>query len=63
MSSEAQSSADAEHRSSINPPADDPLLTEWLVSPDARRPVSSWPPRREAGLAPLGDSVADAWFL
>lgn len=64
MSSEEHSSVlDEHHRSSINP--EDPLLASWLQRQAARRPMSSWPPRSEAAPArePLGDSVADAWFL
>jgi hypothetical protein len=44
---------------------EDPVLERWLARPAARRPVSSWPPRRaETGeREPIGDSVADEWFF
>ena len=64
MRSDDQSSVmDEHHRSSINP--EDPILAEWLQRRSSRRSLSSWPPRGEADAArqPLGDIVADAWFL
>ena len=64
MRSEDQSSVmDEHHRSSINP--EDPILAEWLQRRASRRPLSSWPPRGAANVdrQPLGDIVADAWFL
>jgi hypothetical protein len=65
MSSDAQACVDDDHRSSFNPPSpDDPLFTEWFASPTARRPASSRPAaRRDAELAPLGDSLADGWVV
>jgi hypothetical protein len=67
MRSEDHSSVvDEHHRSSINP--EDPILAEWLQrrsSGRSHRPLSSWPPRgaADADREPLGDIVADAWFL
>jgi hypothetical protein len=64
MRSDDQSSVvDEHHRSSINP--EDPILAEWLQRRSSRRSQSSWPPRGEADpdREPLGDVVADAWFL
>jgi hypothetical protein len=61
--SEAQSCAQSEDRPSLT--TEDPMLGEWLSRPEPRRPISSWPPRGDADpdRAPLGDTVADAWFL
>jgi hypothetical protein len=61
--SEAQPCVQGEDRPSLS--TGDPLLGEWLQRPETRRRMSSRPPRDESDRdrAPLGDSVADAWFL
>jgi len=61
--SEAQPSIQDRDRPALS--TEDPLLGEWLHRSGARRPMSSRRPPSESDPdhVPLGDSVADAWFL